>query len=122
MKKIISLAVACIILVGICSPVSASAATSECACDQCSQAVHTHGEDEIVVPLRAQFCENCGIGMLRPHLIRVQESYSVCNHAMWNLHYVYHFHTDYICDYCDYNAYTEDGETKVWCTYYGIYI
>lgn len=125
MKKIISLVVACVILVSLCCPVSASAAISECKCDQCSKAVHTHGEDETVVPLRSEPCDECGIGTLEPHVRRGEElSNSPCTHAggQWQLHIVYQMYANYICDYCGILAYTTEYGTRTWCTTLKAYI
>lgn len=128
MKRVIFLVITCVILIGLCSPVSASAATSECPCDQCGKAVYAHGEDEIVVPLRAERCDICGVGTLRPHGRTTREIIDsvVCTHATWNLHYTYLIteYRDYICDYCgDWPYSIKDREyTGVWCTFLESYI
>jgi len=124
MKKIISLVVACVILIGLCTPASVAMATDECTCDQCSQAAHMHEENETVVPLRAEFCENCNKGMLRPHLRYSVVSTEVCPHSgpLWFTHEFRQFYNAYICDYCGYHAYDVNLYTRTYCTYLGQYI
>ena len=116
MKKSVSLVISLLLLLVFCFPMSTALATTDCDCGHTHESQHVHSSEEIISPLRAEPCDYCANGTIRPHSRTEREPIGICPVVNWQMHYRVTVYNDYICDSCGAFGYSVFDRTCYECT------